>query len=269
MTVDATELSVESGAPVELFQFTSGSTHYRYTSAARSYEFGGNQFTAAPIRRSSVKDTGNFDNTTLRLETTIQLPVAQLFNPQPPSNVWQQHPTDPDLGFSVVWTGRLLSVGFSNNEATLECDPITASIKANAPRRPYSKNCPYVLYDQYTSKLDKQSFKVVGDGAVIGGNVISVAGAEAKPDNWFAGGYITYTNSVTGQTEYRPVESSTQSGGLLTLGYPPRNLSGDVTAYAGCARNVSACTTKFDNLPNYGGQPTIPTKNPFGGTPLF
>jgi uncharacterized phage protein (TIGR02218 family) len=274
MTIDTIEKSVEDAAPIELYEFVNGTEFFRYTSAAQSQVFLGNLFTAAPIARSSVKDTGNFDNTTLRLDTITSLPVAQLFTPQPPSNVvaltvWRKHPTDPDDEWVVVWCGRFLDTEFRGHEATLNCEPLTISLKASAPRRPYSKNCPLTLYDEFTCKADRESFKVEGDGTVVSGSTISIVGAEAKPDNWFAGGYILYTNSVTGQLEFRGVESSLAAGGLLTLSFPPRNMSGTVKAFAGCDHTVATCTTKFDNLPRYGGQPLIPTKNPFGGTALY
>jgi hypothetical protein len=42
-----------------------------------------------------------------------------------------------------------------------------------------------------------------------------------------------------------------------------------VTLYPGCDHTTTTCDGKFSNLNNYGGFPHIPTKNPFGGSPIF
>jgi len=43
----------------------------------------------------------------------------------------------------------------------------------------------------------------------------------------------------------------------------------EIRAYAGCNRTIQECSSKFNNTLNYGGMPFIPTKNPFGGDPIF
>ena len=39
--------------------------------------------------------------------------------------------------------------------------------------------------------------------------------------------------------------------------------------YPGCDRTLATCTAKFGNSANFGGFPFIPTKNPFGGSPIY
>ena len=37
----------------------------------------------------------------------------------------------------------------------------------------------------------------------------------------------------------------------------------------GCDLRRETCATRFDNLPNFGGFPDIPGRNPFGGSSLI
>jgi hypothetical protein len=39
--------------------------------------------------------------------------------------------------------------------------------------------------------------------------------------------------------------------------------------YPGCPRTTEACLTKFNNLDNYGGIPSMPPTSPFDGNPIF
>ncbi|WP_369010307.1 phage BR0599 family protein [Salmonella enterica] len=42
-----------------------------------------------------------------------------------------------------------------------------------------------------------------------------------------------------------------------------------VSAYPGCGHALSVCHEKFNNALRFGGQHTLPKKNPFGSDPIF
>jgi hypothetical protein len=42
-----------------------------------------------------------------------------------------------------------------------------------------------------------------------------------------------------------------------------------VTLFPGCDHTLATCSGKFSNTANYGGFPFMPTKNPFGGDPIY
>ena len=51
---------------------------------------------------------------------------------------------------------------------------------------------------------------------------------------------------------------------------PPGLAIGDaIYLYPGCDRTLNTCHAKFGNSANFGGFPFIPTKNPFGGSPIY
>ena len=67
MTYATIETSAQSGRPVELYDFSIGSAHYRYTSSDGDVSYGGNTYAAVPIARSAVEAT----NETARLALNI------------------------------------------------------------------------------------------------------------------------------------------------------------------------------------------------------
>jgi len=274
MTFAAYETSRQDGAPIELYDFFFGTLHYRYTNAPRTTTFAGEDFVPQPLQRGGIDQRTSFDNSTLRLRAHKDIGIAGLYKVQPPSGevtliVRSQHVGDPDDEFAVAWTGRLLEVAWKGNEVELNCEPHTISMKRTGLVENYQKTCTRRLYSSGLGQcnVDKELFNVEGAVSLVSATVVSLVGADAKPVNWFAGGYIEYVNSVNGVTEYRPVESS--AGLQLTLMLPVVNLATTAKAYAGCARNTETCINKFDNLDNYGGIPTLPTINPFSGTDIF
>ncbi|MEW6169845.1 MAG: phage BR0599 family protein [Pseudomonadota bacterium] len=61
------------------------------------------------------------------------------------------------------------------------------------------------------------------------------------------------------------------SADSITLAAVPPGLSvgATVVLYPGCDHTLSTCESKFGNSANFGGFPFIPTKNPFGGSPIY
>jgi len=208
----------------------------------------------------------------LRLEAFRSFPIADLFRVQPPSGVvslviYRRHTEDADAEFALVWSGRVLSAAWNGNMVEVECEPITVSLKRPGLRRHYQKTCPHVLYGP-GCRLVASAHAHTATTFGVNGLQLTVADFVGFVDGYFAGGYIEYTSTIDGSTEFRSVVSS--STGVLVLTMPPLGLAGagQVKAYRGCAHTVPACVS-FNNLPNYGGQPYIPTKNPFGGSSIY
>lgn len=271
MTYAAYETSRQDGKPVELFDFFFGSLHYRYTSGAVPIVYEGNTFDPVPIQREKISARTSFDNTTMKLVAPRTISIASLYKIQPPGGVVSliirsRHVGDPDNEFAVSWTGRLLNVEWKRNEVDLNCEPLTVSLKRTGLVENYQKSCTRTLYG-VGCNVTRTDFMVEGDLTQVSSTVVQLVGADAKEANWFAGGYLEYINTDNGVVEYRPIESS--SGLNLNLMLPVVNLAATGKAYAGCGRSFTICVNKFNNGDNYGGVPTLPTLNPFGGTTLF
>ncbi len=273
MTYNAIEVSTELAEPTELFEFNYGSNYYRFTSSAVPVVYAGQTYTPANIKRGSITNTANPNSGSLTITTFRTNPIATLFKFQPPSavvsvTVRRRHLTDGDAEFIVVWIGRVLSAAFLGNEAKLVCEPLFVSLKRTGLRLHYQTGCPHALYGNGCNLLPS-SFRTVSNTFSVTGTTVFAAEVAAQPQNYFAGGYVEYVSLETGDIEQRSILSS--NAGNLELSLPPVGLDGaaELLIHPGCNHSVSDCVSKFGNLLNYGGQPFIPGKNPFGGTRIF
>jgi uncharacterized phage protein (TIGR02218 family) len=275
MTYAATELSQDSGSPVELYEFVFGPNYFRYTSAPEPITFVSNTFAPQPIGRAAIDERQSALDRPLEIRTFRSLPILQLFQPKPPSSVVtlvirRRHLLDGDAEFVVVWMGRVLNVTWEGNEAVLLCESDFSSTRRTGLRRSYQQACPHVLYGTGCN-LAAATFATTVTAYSISGRAITVPGLIGQPDNYFAGGFVEYTNPTYNVPEYVAVRSSVGSTGVLNLALVPAGLLAPqpLIIYPGCDHTTATCQSKFNNLANFGGQPYIPTTNPFSGKPIF
>lgn len=109
--------------------------------------------------------------------------------------------------------------------------------------------------------------RVQGAVSGVSGAAITVPSAAGFATGHFAGGYATW--QAGGLTEKRMIVA--HAGDLVTLSAVPPGLSAGaaVMLYPGCDHTLVTCEAKFANSANFGGFPFIPTKNPFGGSPIY
>lgn len=279
MTYDASERSFQSGAPVELYEFvrrnvdlstpcspsTVDNVIYRYTSADTDITFNTHTWTSKPIQRSAIESTPEQARSSIQIRAQRDLEVADLFRVYSPTDViavtvYRYHRDDNNS--AVIWMGRVLNCEWRGAEATLNCEPVSTSLRRPGLRRLYQKSCPHVLYSSACGVPRAGSDTTVTD---ITGLNVTVAALAAGP---YAGGFIEHEN---GAGIFDKQFISDASGLVLTLVQPIQGLQvGDaVTVYRGCDHTMATCKDVFSNLPNYGGFPFIPSKNPFDGTPVY
>jgi uncharacterized phage protein (TIGR02218 family) len=166
-----------------------------------------------------------------------------------------------------VWIGRVLNCEWRGGEAVLHSEPVYTSIRRNALRRHYQRQCPHVLYGAACG-VNQTLFKTIGTVANISGSVIQVNAAGGFDDGHFAGGFVEW-NSSAGVSDNRLITDHISV--TLTLTAPIIGLAvGDtVNLYPGCDHTLSTCKNKFSNNLNYGGWPYLPLLNPFGLTTLY
>jgi len=264
MTYDARELSMQSGEPIEMYQFTVGATNYYFTSAKSAITYSGNTYQPEPIKRGSIDFTTEKGRNNLKLQTVRDFAIADLFRVSPPSDVillvvHRVHYGETDG--SVIWSGRVLNCDWVGSIASLNCEPVSSSLQRIGLRRMYQRQCPHVLYGSACG-VDKTDFDLSTTILSISGLTLSCVDADIFGDDWFAGGFIEFG------TEKRFI--TTQTSNNITISAPIAGLEvGDtITAYAGCNHALTTCNFKFSNSENYGGMPYIPTKNPFSGSLL-
>lgn len=268
MSYDSQERSFQDGKPIELYEFQRGERIWRFTSAPFGVTILGNDWEPATLKRGSIETNPEMARNALKLQCAREFEIADLYRVTAPTEVVllyvrRYHRTDGTV--ALIWAGRVLNVQWKGSEASMNCEPISSSVRRIGLRRLYQKGCPHVLYsEQPGCGLDRETQKIETTVTAVDGLVLTVAALLAKP---YAGGYVEW-EAEAGVIERRFIRSFT--GLELTLTQPfqgiaPPNL---VTVFPGCDHTMETCD-EYGNLPNYGGFPYIPTKNPFDGTPVY
>ena len=268
MTFDALETSRESGSVLELYTFTFGLSIFRFTSFQRDIVWQGLSYTSTPISRSntgaSIEDVAGQVTITLPLDNE----VPQLFVRNVPGKVGtveiQRAQVDDVAEETVVlFNGFVANVSLDGElEAKVLCNPQTKIFNRSAPRIQFMSLCGHILYDE-RCKVDISLFTFTGLVSALSTNVITVngAGAVGLADH-FVGGFCRFPAGSFDDARL----ILAQSGDVLTLLIPfAENVLGqDIDLFAGCDRSLATCDSKFAAVPNYGGFPFVPRKNPFG-----
>jgi len=260
--------------PADLYRFDYGSETFFFTSHAEEIIFGGATYTPLEIKRSAPSENPRERrNTKVHLDslaserpfndyigiqpaltldciiTRIQLDEVATTSPLPSP----EPAPAPTTGF-VLFEGYVTSIAFSGRTCKIDMNPFNEQFSREIPRYKYQSLCNHVLYDSFCT-VDKNSFKQSGTVNGVDGNDIAVNGFTGSD---FTGGYV---QNQAGN-DYRMIIA--HSGDTFTLLLPFRDILGEtVTAFQGCDHSVSTCKTKFSNVPNFGGFPLVPGKNPF------
>lgn len=271
MPYSTLETSLQDGRPIELYIFTINGVEYLYTSADQDVTLNSKTYISDfPISRSALEHTVEAPRASIQIKTSRDLPVVGKFAIAPPSEVvavtiLRMHFGDTEA--IVLWMGRVLNVTWSTAEAEIRCESVFSSLKRVGLRRMYQKSCPHVLYSTACG-VNRASFGTAATITAISGLTLTIPAAANAANGYYLGGYIELT-LPTGEVERRAVKSHT--GSAVEITFPINGLvaGNAATIYPGCPHTTSVCSSRFNNLLNYGGFPHIPQKNPFGGSPIY
>lgn len=280
MSFSAFETSVFHGEPVNLFLFTYGpapSEYYAYCDAEDTIIVDTKEYVPIPIDRDAINSSGTLDKSGLSVAVDGFAEVAELFRVYPPSQpvslvIRQGHIGDADSEFGVIWTGRVLSCRWEDNIATLTCEPVSTSMQRTGLRRHYQYGCPHALYMGTAAggcRANKAAATKMTVAQAITGSLVTL------PAGWngsfekskFINGLIEWTNGV-GSVVRRAILRVNEATNVITIGGPiPEMDQGDsIAVILGCNHQMTDCADIHNNINDFGGQPYIPTKNPFGNT---
>lgn len=273
MTYLAQEQSEQDGAPIELISFAYGSAEYNYTSSERDYTTMSESepYVSIPITIPDIESSPEQARNGLEIIVPRDNDVALLFQSGIPEQrisvtIRRVHRTDGDDEIAVIWLGVVLSVEWTGAEAKLRCEPIDISLERPGLGRSYSRICPLILYRQGLGQcnVDRSLHETATTVTSNSGVTLVVAALDVRP---YAGGYVEWTADGI----VRRVSIRTNTSTTITLSRPAPTLmaTDPVTVVPGCDHTRATCRDLFNNEVNYGGQPLIPLKNPFDGTPLF
>lgn len=270
MTYDTRERSVELGEPVELYEFARGSIVQRFTSTDADFTLDANTYTSATLQRTPIEVSAERARNAITITCARSFPIADLFRVAPPSEVIlvtvrRVHRGDTDA--AVIWIGRVLNCEWSGGQASLNCEPVSSSLKRAGLRRKYQRQCPHVLYGQGPGQCGvvRATHSSTTTVTAITGLVLQVAALGTKP---WAGGFVEW-EMPDGAIERRFITDFAGVNLTLSQAFQGITIGETVTVSPGCDHTMATCQTTYANLDNYGGFPFVPLKNPFDGTPIF
>lgn len=260
------------GRPIEFYEFSYQGRTLRYTSADRDITIDAVTYVATTISRSTFIDTNDIAKATLTLTCEPHFEVSELFNTEPPDDVVglvlkRFQNDDPAQEVKAIWLGRVVNCAWPTNQSTLRCESIYTALKQPGLRRPYSKNCTYVVYGD-ECQLDIGAFTTVNAIDSQTGNVINGSIFATQPDGFWAGGRI-YWEQTPGFIVKRGIKNHVGSQIEITHTMPGLPPGATVSIVPGCDHTYFTCGNKFSNTDNYGGQPNMQQKNPFGSANVF
>lgn len=282
MNFGEVESSRELGEPVNLYRFVYGPEPedvLLYTDAEEPLVFAAYNdvpevYYPRTIARSDLNSSGTTDKSTLVVTMPNTDTLAELFRVYPPSFpvsvvLWQGHAIGDD--FALQFTGKVLSCSRDGQtDAVFTCEPSSVSMQRVGLRRNWQYMCPHVLYGAQC-RANKEAATITVNPASVTGRQVVLPGLLPN-QNQFAGGLAEWANDA-GLREYRTILKAEDIGGAtrLTFSGIARDLETgvDLILSKGCAHNLTACALVHNNVPNYGGQPYIPTKNPLGRSTPF
>lgn len=248
--------SIHAGQVVELYEFLSGATYYRYTSGDQDVTFDSNTYTAVSVLRSTLAVASlHGGSREFEVELPVSLQVVQDHVGIPKDSlsltVYRYHSSESN--YVQQWDGRV--AGFHGAPPLLSARCITNvddPMEVSIPTVHDQRQCAHALYDDRCT-VDRTDFDfVTAVNGTPSGRTVVVDSVDSNPDGYYNAGYIVRTSDGARRT------IRTQVGTTLTIQSPFRSLDDNdgVTLYAGCDLLATTCRDTFDNVVNFGGCPT-------------
>lgn len=294
------EASASQSEPAEFYHFTVADQEYLYTSAEYDISYQGRTYLKAAIQRGAIDGTTDPDKGTMKITAPYLLPIVQqmlVISPSFPialtiyraqkarESYFDASDESPDNLLTVLdayraWTGRIHSCEITGDEVAINAISILNQQFRMGNTLRYQKSCPYALYEQYNCRVPFNALmtevtilpgnvltasKVQSDGLVWGNIPQAFGKPERLAKHWFVGGYVTYFDTFANVEGRRAVVEYDPAQGIIAVFPPLRGFveGSYMKVRAGCSHNSTDCKEKFDNILNYGGDPMIPTQDPY------
>jgi hypothetical protein len=191
------------------------------------------------VAHSDVVQTSEIERGRLELTWPLSHPFARRFlaplgNTPLTLTLFRGH--EQVLGETVAhWKGRVVGAEVEGVRILLSCESVFSTLRRAGVRAKYQRLCRHALYGRGCG-LDIALHWQTGTATAVSGNAVTIPEVAGLPDGWCRGGVLRY-------------------GALPVF----------VDIAPGCDLRAATCAAKFGNLPNFGGFPEIPGRNPFGG----
>lgn len=284
MSFDDVEASVEDSQPREYGVITHGSVTYRFSLANRDIVVAGVVYPVIAGMRGTQSPAGVGKPT----EMILTLPIDHAFCRRYTQNgiapkvcICTISRQQSDGNTEQVWSGNILSMSVDD-----ECSEASFNIRSRAaaallrvlPTVTAGRGCPYIWGDTLcgvdengtgpTGLPHKVTTTVLGiDGRVIRVDLSTIPAADDLREGWANNGGFKHVSSgeimtVLSQEDTSPGVSTVTHLTLDAL-IAGMRIGDSVEITAGCPREIVTCSAKFANKQRFGGDPQLPTSNPF------
>lgn len=165
----------------------------------------------------------------------------------------------------------LLNSGVIGNVAMsgqqIQCTVVPEPFLANqqVPRHYFELACNHVLYHPHTCKVNKAAhlYTAAIHSLDPSARIVTIEHTGGSP-TYFRAGHLVYvpTGQMAGINWHDHGGPGGRSRLQLRVWIPQFEVGQNLTAYAGCNHTRGDCDNKFHNLPNFGGFPHVPDRNP-------
>jgi len=266
MSFATNENSIQSGSPIELYEFAVGLERFYLTSSEEEIVVGINTYAPIAVSRSEISVGPDERTSVINLTMPSDYPFVTKYILLVPGSratltIFRLHRYDtPTPEVKLIFKGLVRSVSFTKQaqEATVGVMPLTGALGRVFPRFTFQGLCNHVLFD-VRCKASAAVFTHNGLCSAINADVYTVDGLIAKGAGWAIAGILVNPDT----TDFRLIVA--QTGDNVTVLAPfPVPLTGETLGVlAGCDHTLPTCKTKFNNVINYGGFMFVPPKNPF------
>ena len=136
---------------IELYGFSIGLHHWRYTDAKREAIVEGQRYAPITITREKIVQSAEYAKNALQITAPLDLPLLNLFRPFPPGlrlRLDLKRVRVRDGQVRLGWTGHVANLDETHSVAKLRCESLAAAVETLGLRRSWQSNCPLVLYSQ-------------------------------------------------------------------------------------------------------------------------
>lgn len=268
MAYTTNENSVDSAAPIELYEFRGlDGTAYRFTSSPVDVKRGAFTYRSETVKRGALKagsQDGDQHVLEIELPATTQMVADYATQISPPKldlTIYRYHDGDDPLNDAVIyWLGPVVTFKLSGNRAFVRSSSIFGSaLGGNIPSVYFQSPCNWVLYDAQC-RVNRSLFEFSTTPTAVGANTVEIPSIPAQfTPATFLGGEIQVPR--TGERRMIIGVNAT----IFSVNYPFSDIKStdDINIAAGCDHAFSTCKAKFNNAINFGGDRFIPWVNPF------
>lgn len=265
--------------PIEGFRFQYESEVWLFSPEPTDVTIAGLTFLSEPSARSNLSSSNETGSNEIEVTLRRTHPMVVRFDTMDPNKVFSLTIYRGHLGgtiteYAKVFAGDVLSLERSGSLATFTVASVKGRFDRNIPRYLFQSQCNHQTYGPLC-RLDRADFTVttvLGDSGPYWGIEGRIAAAEVglKPNGYYDGGTLTWTDPATGETHRRQIVNSSAGASFFYLRTPmpasfspPTGLTVDMTA--GDDHTFKTCNDKFSNTENYGGFPYMKTRDPQHG----